>query len=104
MSNLIVKTQFVFIIFVYQVDSGEVVREKLGVPCDPGPTHTLPIIFFGIQVKGEYGWRRFVLDGWRRFVLDGRRGFTDYSIVVSLDGWRSGFRASGRAKGLAAVE
>ncbi|MFS7910437.1 hypothetical protein Hanom_Chr02g00106351 [Helianthus anomalus] len=38
------------------------------------------------------------------FVLDGRRGFTDYSIVVSLDGWRSGFRASGRAKGLAAVE
>ncbi|KAJ0637566.1 hypothetical protein HanOQP8_Chr17g0675381 [Helianthus annuus] len=96
MSNLIVKTQFVFIIFVYQVDSGEVVREKLGVPCDPGPTPTLPIIFFGIQVKGEYGWRRFVLDG--------RRGFTDYSIVVSLDGWRSGFRASGRAKGLAAVE
>ncbi|MFS7923681.1 hypothetical protein Hanom_Chr03g00263631 [Helianthus anomalus] len=79
-----------------QFDSGEVVREKLGVPCDPGPTQTLPIIFFGIQVKGEYGWRPFVLDG--------RRGFTDYSIVVSLDGWRSGFRASGRAKGLAAVE
>uniref|UniRef100_A0A251VRG7 Uncharacterized protein n=1 Tax=Helianthus annuus TaxID=4232 RepID=A0A251VRG7_HELAN len=48
------------------------------------------------QVKGKYGWRRFVLDG--------RRGFTDYSTVVPSSGWRSGFRASGRAKGLAAVE
>ncbi|KAF5822984.1 hypothetical protein HanXRQr2_Chr01g0033321 [Helianthus annuus] len=59
-------------------------------------TLTLSIIFYGIQVKGKYGWRRFVLDG--------RRGFTDYSTVVPSSGWRSGFRASGRAKGLAAVE
>ncbi|KAJ0601498.1 hypothetical protein HanRHA438_Chr00c01g0842611 [Helianthus annuus] len=42
--------------------------------------------------------------GWRRFVLDGRRGFTDYSSVVPSGGWRSGFRASERAKGLAVVE
>ncbi|MFS8003820.1 hypothetical protein Hanom_Chr13g01218361 [Helianthus anomalus] len=75
---------------------GEVVMERLGVHCNPGSTPTLPIIFCSIQVKGEYGWR------W--FVLDGRRGFTDYSIVVPSGGWRSGFRASGRAKGLATVE
>ncbi|MFS7915469.1 hypothetical protein Hanom_Chr02g00165691 [Helianthus anomalus] len=30
--------------------------------------------------------------------------FTDYSTAVPSGGWRSGFRASGRAKGLAAVE
>ncbi|MFS7971625.1 hypothetical protein Hanom_Chr09g00835041 [Helianthus anomalus] len=47
-------------------------------------------------VKSEYGWRRFVLD-WRR-------GFTDYSNVVSSGGWRSGFPAFGRAKGLAAIK
>ncbi|MFS7923536.1 hypothetical protein Hanom_Chr03g00261861 [Helianthus anomalus] len=45
------------------------VGEKLGVPCDPAFTSTLHIIFRGIQVKGEYGWR------W--FVLDERRSFTD---------------------------
>ncbi|MFS8026561.1 hypothetical protein Hanom_Chr16g01488151 [Helianthus anomalus] len=76
--------------------SGGVVGEILGVPCDPGSTPTLPIIFYRIQVKGEYGWRQFVLDG--------RRGFTDYSIVMPPGGWMSGFRASGRAKGLAAVK
>ncbi|MFS8031855.1 hypothetical protein Hanom_Chr17g01550831 [Helianthus anomalus] len=63
---------------------------------DSGSTITLPIIFCGIGVKGEYGWRRFVLDR--------RRSFTDYSTVVHSGGWRSGFRASGRTKGLAAVE
>ncbi|MFS7949323.1 hypothetical protein Hanom_Chr06g00570191 [Helianthus anomalus] len=47
-------------------------------------------------MKGGYGWRRFVLYG--------RRGFTDYSIVVTSGGWRSGFRASGRGKGLTMVE
>ncbi|MFS7961226.1 hypothetical protein Hanom_Chr08g00712481 [Helianthus anomalus] len=52
--------------------------EKLIVPCDSGSTSTLPIIFCGIQVKGEYGWRRFVLDG--------RQGFTDHSTVVPSDG------------------
>ncbi|MFS7963029.1 hypothetical protein Hanom_Chr08g00733371 [Helianthus anomalus] len=36
--------------------------------------------------------------------LDGRRDFTDYSTVVPSGRWRSGFRASGRAKGLATVE
>ncbi|KAF5822430.1 hypothetical protein HanXRQr2_Chr01g0026401 [Helianthus annuus] len=61
-----------------------------------GSTPTLPIIFCGIQVKGEYGWRRFVLDG--------RRGFTDYSTVMPSGGWMSGFRAYGRAKRLATVE
>ncbi|MFS8005388.1 hypothetical protein Hanom_Chr13g01236821 [Helianthus anomalus] len=71
-------------------------EERFGVTCDPGSTRTLPIIFCGIQVKGEYGWRRFVLDE--------RRGFTDYSTVVPSGGWRSGFRASERAKGLATVE
>ncbi|MFS7954955.1 hypothetical protein Hanom_Chr07g00636761 [Helianthus anomalus] len=68
----------------------------LGVPYDPSSTPTLPIIFCGIQVKGEYGWCRFVFDG--------RRGFIDYSTVVSSGRWTSGFRASGRAKGLVAVE
>ncbi|MFS7932247.1 hypothetical protein Hanom_Chr04g00365601 [Helianthus anomalus] len=48
------------------------------------------------NVKVEYGWRRFILDG--------RRGFTDYSTDVSSGGWRSGFRASRRANGLATVE
>ncbi|MFS7969043.1 hypothetical protein Hanom_Chr09g00804531 [Helianthus anomalus] len=47
-------------------------------------------------MKDEYGWRRFVLDG--------MRGFIDYSTVVPSGGWRSGFRASRRAKGLAAIE
>ncbi|MFS7979623.1 hypothetical protein Hanom_Chr10g00929881 [Helianthus anomalus] len=64
--------------------------------CDPGSTSTLLIIFCDIRVKGRYVWRRFVLDR--------RRGFTDYSTVVPSDGWRSGFRASVRAKGLTAVE
>ncbi|MFS7918335.1 hypothetical protein Hanom_Chr03g00199771 [Helianthus anomalus] len=72
------------------------VGEKLNVSYDLDSIPTLSIIFCGIQVKGEYGWRRFVLDG--------RRGFTDYSNVVPSGGWRSGFCASGRAKGLAAVE
>ncbi|MFS7993331.1 hypothetical protein Hanom_Chr12g01092811 [Helianthus anomalus] len=49
------------------------------------------LIFCGINVMAEYGWRRFVLDG--------RRGFTDYSTVVSSSGWRSGFYTSGRVKG-----
>ncbi|MFS7960457.1 hypothetical protein Hanom_Chr08g00703371 [Helianthus anomalus] len=54
------------------------------------------IIFYGIQLKGKCGWRRFILDG--------RRGFTDYSTVMSTDGWRSAFHASWRAKGLETVE
>ncbi|MFS7964646.1 hypothetical protein Hanom_Chr08g00752791 [Helianthus anomalus] len=70
--------------------------QKLDILCDLGSTVTLPIIFCGIRVKGKYVWCQFVLDG--------RRGFTDYSTVVPLDGWMSGFRASGRVKGLAAVE
>ncbi|MFS7991325.1 hypothetical protein Hanom_Chr12g01069441 [Helianthus anomalus] len=73
-----------------------VVEEKFGVSCDSDSTLTLSIIFYSIQVKGEYEWRRFVLDG--------RQGFTDYFIVMPSDGWRSGFRASMRVKGLAAVE
>ncbi|MFS7949688.1 hypothetical protein Hanom_Chr06g00574521 [Helianthus anomalus] len=40
-----------------------VVEERLSVSCDSVSTHTLPIIFCGIQVKGEYGCRWFVLDG-----------------------------------------
>ncbi|MFS7977643.1 hypothetical protein Hanom_Chr10g00906421 [Helianthus anomalus] len=64
--------------------------------CDSSSTHVLPIIFCDIQVIGGYRWRRFILDE--------RRGFTDYSTVVLSGGWRPGFRASGRAKGLAAVE
>ncbi|MFS7933406.1 hypothetical protein Hanom_Chr04g00379421 [Helianthus anomalus] len=73
-----------------------VVGEKFGIPCDSGSTTTLLIIFCDIRVKGEYRWHRFVLDG--------RRSFTDYSTVVPSSGWKSGFRASGRAKGLATVE
>ncbi|KAJ0636225.1 hypothetical protein HanOQP8_Chr17g0659531 [Helianthus annuus] len=38
------------------------------------------------------------------FRLGWETRFTDYSTVVPSDGWRSGFRASGRAKGLALVE
>ncbi|MFS7998519.1 hypothetical protein Hanom_Chr12g01154821 [Helianthus anomalus] len=72
------------------------VEEKFIVLCDPGSTLNLSIIFCVIQVKAEYAWRRFVLDG--------RRVFTDYSTVVPLGGWRSGFRASREAKGLAAVK
>ncbi|MFS7950018.1 hypothetical protein Hanom_Chr06g00578451 [Helianthus anomalus] len=53
-------------------------------------------MFLVTQVKGEYGWRRIALDG--------RRVFTDYSTVVPSGGCRLGFRASGRVKGLAAVE
>ncbi|MFS7914390.1 hypothetical protein Hanom_Chr02g00152791 [Helianthus anomalus] len=49
------------------------------------------IILCGIKVKGEYGWRRFVMDG--------RRGFTNYSTVVPLGEWRSGFRVYERANG-----
>ncbi|KAF5791816.1 hypothetical protein HanXRQr2_Chr09g0399121 [Helianthus annuus] len=75
---------------------GEVVGEKLDVPCDPHSTPTLPIIFYDIQVKGEYRWRRFVLDG--------RRDFTDYSTVVPSGRWRPGFRTSRMANGLATVE
>ncbi|MFS7923152.1 hypothetical protein Hanom_Chr03g00257331 [Helianthus anomalus] len=37
-----------------------VIGERLSVLCDPYLTLTLTIIFCGIQVKGEYGWRRFV--------------------------------------------
>ncbi|MFS7940623.1 hypothetical protein Hanom_Chr05g00466621 [Helianthus anomalus] len=70
--------------------------EKLDVLCDSGSTPLHLVIFYGIQVKHEYGWRQFVLDR--------MRGFTDYSTVVPSGGWRSGFRVSGRAKGLAAVE
>ncbi|MFS7904613.1 hypothetical protein Hanom_Chr01g00038151 [Helianthus anomalus] len=52
--------------------------ERLGVSCNPSSTLTLPTILCGIQVKGKYEWRRFVLDG--------RRDFTDYSIGVPSDG------------------
>ncbi|MFS7901739.1 hypothetical protein Hanom_Chr01g00003261 [Helianthus anomalus] len=72
------------------------VGKRFGVSYDSSSTLIHPIIFCGIQVKSEYGWRRFVLDG--------RRRFTDYSTVVSSGGWRSGFRVSEKAKGLAAVE
>ncbi|MFS7974193.1 hypothetical protein Hanom_Chr09g00865731 [Helianthus anomalus] len=48
------------------------------VLCDPGSIPTLFVIFCGIQVKREYGWRLFDLDG--------RGGFTDYSTVVPLGG------------------
>ncbi|MFS7901128.1 hypothetical protein Hanom_Chr00s170331g01828601 [Helianthus anomalus] len=75
---------------------GGVVKEKLGVLCDSGSTSTLSIIFSGVQVKGEYGWRQLILDE--------RQRFNDYSTVVPSDGWRSGSHAFGRAKGLAAVE
>ncbi|MFS7901203.1 hypothetical protein Hanom_Chr00s178887g01831341 [Helianthus anomalus] len=78
------------------MSTGGVVREKFGVLYDTGSTLSLLIIFCCIQVNGEYGWRRFVLDG--------RRGFTDYSTVVFSGGWRSGFHRSRRAKGLAAIE
>ncbi|MFS8006486.1 hypothetical protein Hanom_Chr14g01249711 [Helianthus anomalus] len=84
------------ICLVYADEVVVVVGERLGVTCDPCLTPTLLIILCGIQVKGEYGWRRFVLDG--------RQGFTDYSTVVPLGRWRLGFCTSGRAKGLAAVE
>ncbi|MFS7990883.1 hypothetical protein Hanom_Chr11g01064161 [Helianthus anomalus] len=67
------------------------VVKRLGVLCNPNSTPTLSIIFCGIQVKGEYGWR------W--FVLDRSRVFIDYYTVVPSGGWRTGFRASGRAKG-----
>ncbi|MFS7902017.1 hypothetical protein Hanom_Chr01g00006351 [Helianthus anomalus] len=68
----------------------------MGVPCYLGLTPALLIIIYGIQVKGEYGRRRFVLDG--------RRCFIHYSTGVPLCGWRSGFLVSGRAKRLTAVE
>ncbi|MFS7915671.1 hypothetical protein Hanom_Chr02g00168001 [Helianthus anomalus] len=67
-----------------------VVGKNIGILCDLGSIPTL-IIFCGIQVKSEYGWRRFDLDG--------RRGFIDYSTVVPPGGWRSGFRASGESQG-----
>ncbi|KAJ0481531.1 hypothetical protein HanIR_Chr13g0643541 [Helianthus annuus] len=35
--------------------------------------------------------------------MNGKRGFTDYSTVMHSGEWRSGFRASRRAKGLAAI-
>ncbi|MFS7932770.1 hypothetical protein Hanom_Chr04g00371841 [Helianthus anomalus] len=50
----------------------------IGVPSDLGSILTF-IIFCAIQVKSEYGWRRFNLDE--------RRDFTDYSIVVPSGGW-----------------
>ncbi|MFS7993106.1 hypothetical protein Hanom_Chr12g01090171 [Helianthus anomalus] len=50
------------------------IEEKLVISCDQGSTHILLIIFYGIQVKGEYRWRRFILDR--------RQDFTDYSTVV----------------------
>ncbi|MFS7950568.1 hypothetical protein Hanom_Chr07g00584771 [Helianthus anomalus] len=71
---------------VWQRGSGGVVRESLGVSCDTSSTPTLPVIRVAPVC---FGW-------------DVR--FTDYSIVVSSGGWRSGFRAFGRAKGLATVE
>ncbi|MFS7901751.1 hypothetical protein Hanom_Chr01g00003381 [Helianthus anomalus] len=43
--------------------------ERLGVSCDTGSTPTLPIIVCGIQVKGKYGWRRFVLDRRQRLPI-----------------------------------
>ncbi|MFS7889151.1 hypothetical protein Hanom_Chr00s000003g01603531 [Helianthus anomalus] len=52
---------------------------------------TLLIILCDIQVKSEYGWRRFDLDD--------RQGFTDYSTAVPSDGWMFGFRASGESQG-----
>ncbi|MFS8025359.1 hypothetical protein Hanom_Chr16g01474011 [Helianthus anomalus] len=58
--------------------SGGMLGEKLSVFCDTGSTPTFLTIFCGIQVKDEYGWRRFVLDG--------RRHFTDYSTIVSSNG------------------
>ncbi|MFS8031113.1 hypothetical protein Hanom_Chr17g01541941 [Helianthus anomalus] len=63
---------------VTQVPCGGVVVKRLDIPCDLGSTLTLPIIFCGIQVKGE--------DGWRLFVLAGGEVFTDYSTVVSSGG------------------
>ncbi|MFS7948583.1 hypothetical protein Hanom_Chr06g00561621 [Helianthus anomalus] len=65
------------------------VGKRLGVPSDPGSTPTLAIIFCGIQVKGEYGWCRFVLDE--------RRGFTDYfSCLRTGEGRLSAHRGEPR--------
>ncbi|MFS7968698.1 hypothetical protein Hanom_Chr09g00800641 [Helianthus anomalus] len=48
---------------------GGVIEKRFGVSCYSDSNFTLLIILCGIQMKGEYGWRRFVLDG--------RRGFTN---------------------------
>ncbi|KAM0064040.1 hypothetical protein Hdeb2414_s0003g00097991 [Helianthus debilis subsp. tardiflorus] len=69
----------------------EWLRKELVFLVTLGLILTLLVIFWGIQVKSEYGWRRFDLDE--------RQGFTDYSIVVHSSGWRSGFRASRESQG-----
>ncbi|MFS7994445.1 hypothetical protein Hanom_Chr12g01106161 [Helianthus anomalus] len=46
---------------------------KYGIPCSE-----INKTLYGIKVKGEHGWCRFLLDG--------RRGFNDYSIVVPSGG------------------
>ncbi|MFS7964486.1 hypothetical protein Hanom_Chr08g00750931 [Helianthus anomalus] len=79
----------------HQSGIGRVVEKRFGFSCNLRSILTFSIIFCGIQVKGEYVWRRFVLDG--------RRGFPDYSTVVPSDGWRPGFHASVGDKGLTAV-
>ncbi|MFS7921098.1 hypothetical protein Hanom_Chr03g00232711 [Helianthus anomalus] len=62
--------------------ANEVLVELLGKDlvffCDLGSTLVVPIIFCGIQVTVEYGWRRFVLVG--------RRVLFDYSNVVPSGG------------------
>ncbi|MFS7990535.1 hypothetical protein Hanom_Chr11g01059901 [Helianthus anomalus] len=68
------------------------VEERLGIFCNPNSTPTLSIIFCGIRVKGEYGWR------W--FVLDMSRCFIDYSIAVHSGGWRTGFSRIWESQGL----
>ncbi|MFS7990596.1 hypothetical protein Hanom_Chr11g01060671 [Helianthus anomalus] len=68
------------------------VGERLGVSCNPNSTSTLSIIFCGIWVNGEYGWR------W--FVLDMSRCFIDYSIAVPSGGWRTGFSRIWESQGL----
>ncbi|KAJ0535364.1 hypothetical protein HanIR_Chr09g0429871 [Helianthus annuus] len=68
----------------------EWVGERFGVPCDPGSIATLLIILCGIQVKDEYGWRRFVLDGRRGFYrLFHCRAFGRVSVHLGEPrGWR----------------
>ncbi|MFS7914262.1 hypothetical protein Hanom_Chr02g00151311 [Helianthus anomalus] len=53
---------FIVLIFLHHLINSLPMRywwsgwgERLGVAFDPGSTPTLPIIFSGIQVKGEYG-------------------------------------------------
>ncbi|MFS7931029.1 hypothetical protein Hanom_Chr04g00351171 [Helianthus anomalus] len=78
------------------MSSGGVIEERFGISCDLSSTPTLPITFCGIQVKGEYGWRRFVLDG--------RRAFTDYSTVIPFGRVEVGFSRIWESRGLMAVE